>query len=202
MGHPARHVDEHYTYGDYLKWPEDERWELIEGEAYNMTPAPSKTHQKLLGRLFSQIDRFLEGKRCEVYMAPLDVRLPEKRERDEDVETVVQPDILVVCDPGKLDEKGCRGAPDFVIEIVSPATARKDLGRKKALYEKHGVKEYWVVHPTNIVTIWLLGEGGKYAEAHTVEATGRAAVATLPGLEIDLEAVFAPQAEEPDASSQ
>lgn len=193
MAVPARRADERFTYGDYVKWPEEERWELIEGVPYDMTPAPSTTHQRISGELFRQIANYLKGKPCEVFGAPFDVRLPEGKEREEDIETVVQPDILVVCDPKKLDEKGCRGAPDFVIEIVSPSTAKKDLVVKKALYEKHGVKEYWLVDPIyyHVVSIHVLGENGRYAAPSVVDTQGRVGVATLPGLEIDLDAVFA-----------
>jgi Uma2 family endonuclease len=180
-----------FTYGDYLTWPEEERWEIIEGIPYAMTPAPSRAHQEILVDLLRQISTFLLEAACRVYAAPFDVRLPEAGEADADIATVVQPDLAVICDSSKLDERGCRGAPDFIIEIISPATAVKDQIHKVALYEKHGVREYWLVHPTDrLVTIRLLGTDGRYGPPLIHEATGTLPVATLPGLEIDLDAVF------------
>ena len=186
-------TEERFTYGDYLKWPEGERWELIDGVAYDMTPAPGWRHQKVLLRLVEQIAAFLKEKPCELFLAPLDVRFPESGEPDGDVFNVVQPDLGVVCDPGKLDERGVRGAPDFIIEIISPSTAAKDQIQKVALYERHGVKEYWLVHPVDqLVTVRLLDENGKYGIPLIRAGKERLAVATLSGLEIDLDAVFAP----------
>ena len=180
-----------YTYGEYYNWPEGERWELIEGIPYNMTPAPSIEHQRISGEFFRQISNFLFDKDCEVFSAPFDVRLPEGDEGDDEIITVVQPDISVICNPERLDNRGCRGAPDFIIEILSPATAGKDQIQKVALYEKHGVKEYWLVHPGDrLVTVRLLDNEGRYGIPKIQEAKGLAAVHTLPGLEIDLDAVF------------
>ena len=193
MAYPARRLEDRFTYGDYLRWPSEERWELIDGVAYDMTPTPSVFHQRLSRRLLYEIEAFLKDKTCEVFAAPFDVRLPEVQENDEEVCTVVQPDLLVVCDPAKIDEKGCRGAPDFVIEIISPSTAQKDQIRKVELYEKHGVKEFWLVHPMDrIVVLRSLGEDGKYGMPRFAAASGRIAVGVLPGLEIDMDAVFAP----------
>jgi len=180
-----------FTYEDYLTWPEEERWELMDGVAYNMTPAPSPDHQRLSGDIFRQISTFLLEGPCEVFAAPFNVRLPEAGEADADILTVVQPDIAVICDPAKLDERGCRGAPDVVIEVISPATAVRDQIHKVALYEKHGVNEYWLVHPTDrLVTIRLLGTQGRYDPPRIYEATGTLPVASLTGLEIDLDAAF------------
>ncbi len=183
--------EKRFTYGDYLTWPEEERWELIEGVPYDMTPAPSLDHQRISGELFRQISNFLLQRYCEVFAAPFDVRLPEAGEADDDVTTVVQPDVTVICDPAKLDERGCRGAPDVIMEVISPATAVRDQIHKVSLYEKHGVKEYWLVHPTDrLVTIRLLDAAGRYGMPRIHEAKGRLPVATLPGLEIDLDEVF------------
>ena len=147
MGYPAENQDQRFTYGDYLTWPDEERWEIINGIAYAMTPAPSVQHQRMLGELFRQLSNFFIEKPCEVFFAPFDVRLPQGEEEDAAIESVVQPDLVVVCDPTKLDKKGCKGAPDLVVEIVSPSTVQKDLKQKLALYEKVGVKEYWILHP-------------------------------------------------------
>ncbi|MBU0566484.1 Uma2 family endonuclease [bacterium] len=191
MALPAYKEVERYTYGDYLNWPDEERWELIEGEAYDMSPAPSRWHQQIAGELFKQIAVFLTGKKCEAYFAPFDVRLPRADEDDSETMTVVQPDIVVVCNPAKLDNRGCRGAPDLVVEILSPFTASKDQIEKLALYEKHGVKEYWIIHPTdNLLTVRLLEEDGKYGIPAIYEGKGSLEVATLPGLTVNLDAVF------------
>ncbi|MDD3582137.1 MAG: Uma2 family endonuclease [Desulfobacca sp.] len=184
-------TEKRYTYADYLKWPEGERWELIEGIPYNMTPAPSTAHQLVLGELFRQISTFLLDKDCLPFVAPFDVRLKEADETDEQISSVVQPDISVVCDPSKLDERGCHGAPDFIIEVLSPATAAKDQIQKVALYEKHGVKEYWIIHPADrLVTVRILEKGGKYGIPQIYEAKGRLPVGSISGLELDLDLVF------------
>ena len=180
-----------FTYGDYVNWPEDERWELIDGYAYNMSPAPSRRHQKISRDLEFQIVSFLTDKPCDVYDAPFDVRLPEADEQDEDIETVVQPDIVVVCDEKKLDDKGCRGAPDIIIEILSPATAPKDMKIKLPLYEKHGVKEYWVVQPIdNIILVFKLGKNKKYGKPEVYTEEDKIKTAILDGLEIELDKIF------------
>ena len=108
------------TYGDYLEWTDKERWELINGEALNITPTPSRRHQGVLMALASEFYNFLEDKSCEVYVAPFDVRLPEADQPEKDITTVVQPDLTVVCDLTKLDDKGCLGTPDLIVEIISP----------------------------------------------------------------------------------
>ena len=191
MSSAAHESDLLYTYGDYLTWPDDIRCELIEGVIYNMSPAPSRRHQQISMELARQIANFLAERKCKVYHAPFNVRLPEDDEDDNEILTVIQPDIVVVCDPAKLDEKGCQGAPDFIAEILSPSTAANDQITKMALYEKHEVKEYWILHPTDtLVTVRLLGKNGKYGIPAIYEGKGRLTLATLPGLKIDLEAVF------------
>lgn len=190
--------DDVYTYADYLAWPEGERWELIEGVPYNMSPAPTRRHQGFAGELLRQIANFLDDKPCKVYPAPFDVRLlPDASQEefrnaaDKHVTTVVQPDISVICDPEKLDDRGCLGAPDIIIEILSPSTAAKDQIQKVALYERCGVKEYWIVHPTdNTVTIRRLNKQGKYGIPEIYEGKGSLAMRTLEGLDIDLDRVF------------
>ena len=174
-----------FTYGDYCHWPDDERWELIDGEAFAMAPAPTRLHQEFVVELAAQIHPRLAETGCRVYVAPFDVRLPKGDEADAKVETVVQPDLAVVCDPGTLDDKGCRGAPDWVIEILSSATAAHDQIRKRALYERHGVREYWLLHPVDrVLTIYRLGADGVFGKPDVVELEGVTAVAALDGLEI------------------
>ena len=129
---PDKH--EKFTYNDYLKWSDEERWELIYGIAWNMSPAPTRKHQKISIKLLFQIEDYLKDKDYDVYIAPFDVRLPENKEdNDKETDTVVQPDLLVVCDKAKLDDAGGNGAPDWIIEILSPSTAVKDLNNKSSL---------------------------------------------------------------------
>ena len=191
MAQSATKPDASYTYADYLRWPDDERWELIGGIAYNMTPAPSTTHHRVSRELFFQFVGHLKGKKCEVFNAPFDVRLPAPGESDLTASTVVQPDLVVVCDPAKLDEQGCKGAPDLVVEILSPATAAKDLKEKFVLYERVGVEEYWIVHPVEkAVTVYRRGPEGLYGRPSVYTAGDRVPVGFLPELEIDLAMVF------------
>ena len=189
-----RTADRRFTYADYCSWPEDERWELIDGVAYDMSPAPARIHSLLSMAFLRQMLPYFEGKPCEIHAAPFDVRLPKANEPDDDVDTVVQPDILVVCDNEKLDDKGCRGAPDLAIEILSPSTASKDCIRKRALYEKHGVKEYWLVDPTHrLVIIQRLGSDGLFGRVLTYGDTDKIKVGLFPDLEIDLSTIFPAQ---------
>jgi Uma2 family endonuclease len=160
----AKKLPVKYTYADYCQWPDDQRWELIEGEAYAMT-GPSRLHQDIVFELAGQIRSYLKGKPCKGYTAPFDVRLPHKNEADAKIETVVQPDLSVICDLSKLDNLGCRGAPDWIIEILSPSTALKDMNTKRSLYEQHGVKEYWIVHPEeHWIMVYTLNELARYGQ--------------------------------------
>jgi len=143
----ARKKQDHYTYADYLTWGENYRCELIDGVVYDMTPAPSRQHQEMAMELSGILWSFFKDHPCKVFPAPFDVRFPSTDESDDKIDTVVQPDIVVVCDARKLDDRGCRGAPDLAVEIVSLESAARDMKEKLALYEKRGVKEYWVVHP-------------------------------------------------------
>ncbi|HCM28456.1 MAG: hypothetical protein A2Z99_12830 [Treponema sp. GWB1_62_6] len=151
-----------FTYKDYRNWPEDERWELINGAAWVMSPAPRRTHQTLALQLANQLANFFAGKPCRPHIAPVDVFLPEGDETLDETDIVVQPDIFVVCDKSKLIEEGVRGAPDFVIEILSPSTALKDQSEKRMLYEKYGVREYWIVNPNTMETFVYILRDGKY----------------------------------------
>ena len=183
--------DRIFTHKDYLTWNDNERWELINGVAYNMAPAPSVNHQRVSMELGRQFANFLSDKPCEVFSAPFDVRLPEPNEKDEDTKNVVQPDMIVVCDASKLDEKGCQGAPDLIIEIVSPSSASIDNIKKLKLYEKNGVKEYWIVDPIyKIVTIYKIMENGLYGKPENYSEKDKIDVELLKGLTIDLGLVF------------
>jgi Uma2 family endonuclease len=143
-----------------------------------MSPAPSRQHQDISREIEMQIATYLKGKQCTVYDAPFDVRFPDYPDQPDDaITTVVQPDILVVCDKSKLDKRGMRGAPDWIIEILSPATSLHDLTAKYALYEKSGVKEYWIVDPANMIaTVYLLQNNayirtGVYGKDDTIQST-------------------------------
>jgi Uma2 family endonuclease len=179
-----------YTYSDYLTWPEDQRWEIIDGEPFDMTPAPSVLHQEILVALAEQILDFLKGWPCKMYLAPCDVLLPESGTTEKKSRNVVQPDILVLCDPARRRDAYLVGAPDFVIEILSPSTAGKDQIRKRSLYERHGVKEFWLVHPTDrTVRVYRL-QGSSFSRSEMFEGSEKVPVLALPGLEIDLSRVF------------
>lgn len=190
MGQPLRKPIG-FTYADALTWPEDERWELIDGEAYAMT-APSRAHQTVVGELFIQIGSFLRGKPCLPFVAPFDIRLPRGQEADKDIRTVLQPDIAVICDRDKLDDRGCRGAPDWVIEVLSPSTAAKDQIQKLAIYEWAGVREVWLVHPADrVVSVYTLDAEQRYGKPAIHETAGSLAPALFPDLLIDWGLVFA-----------
>ena len=136
-----------YTYADYLKWKFKERVELLKGKIARMSPAPSSSHQQISLRVTRKLDNYFLPTTCKLFVAPFDVRLVESKSNDEKVLTVVQPDLCVICDDNKLDEKGCNGAPDLIVEILSPGNSKKEMGIKFDLYEENGVKEYWIVEP-------------------------------------------------------
>lgn len=183
--------NEYHTYADYLTWPDDVRYELIDGAAYLMSPAPTRSHQRFAGQIFRQIANALEDKPCEAYVAPFDVLLPKNDEADELVDTVVQPDVLVVCDRDKLDERGLHGAPDWVAEVLSPSTAGHDQTVKLAAYERAGVPEVWLVHPTDrVLTVYRL-EGERYGRPQIAELQGHSGITQLPGLAIDWDHLLA-----------
>jgi len=183
---PLPEENERYTYTDYCTWDDSERWELIEGVPYAMSPVPTQAHQGISMELSSQIHNFLKGKTCKVFHAPFDVRL----NADDEDDTVVQPDLLVVCDKSKLDGKSCKGAPDLVVEILSPSTARQDRWVKYNLYKDAGVREYWIVDPdTKTVSVNVLGDG--IYSAYAYGDTDTAPVSVLPGCMINLNDVFA-----------
>lgn len=189
---PKIKEQEHFTYADYLTWPDDERWELIDGVAYSMSPSPLVEHQRISRILTRIIDTHLLGRQCELFTAPFDVRLYKNNQKSDNyIETVVQPDIVVVCNPDKIDRRGCRGAPDLVIEILSPSTGGKDLTIKYDLYERHGVKEYWIIHPAEqTLLVYKSGKNGKYGAADRYAGTDKVPVPLLGELVVDLGDVF------------
>lgn len=180
-----------YTFADCLTWDENERIEIIDGEAFLMA-APSSIHQEISMEISRQLANYLEGKQCRVYPAPFDVRLFEKDgETPADVDTVVEPDISVVCDKSKIDMYGCKGAPDLVVEILSPSSLRNDRLVKLRLYQRAGVREYWIVDPENKTVQVFLSDGVGILQPH--EDYGRENVAkvnVLDGCFIELNKVF------------
>jgi len=183
-----------YTYADYLTWQWGEMTELIQGKIFKMSPAPGSLHQQVSGELFRQVANFLKSKKCKVFSAPFDVRLPSphKNKTDQEIITVVQPDLCVVCDPTKIDERGCVGAPDWIIEILSKYTSSKDLNVKFDVYEAAGVQEYWVVHPSEqTVLVYTLDKQGKYTgRLKPFVRPDSVSPMLFPGLSISLEQVF------------
>lgn len=183
--------EKHFTYADYLTWPEGERVELVDGQIYAMTPAPNRIHQEILGRTFNIFSNYLKGRKCQAYIAPFDVRLPKGNESDDRTSTVVQPDLSIICDPSKLDDQGCRGAPDLVAEIISPSTLKYDLTIKKRLYERSGVKEYWMVYPQEgIVMVYKLQENGLYDDGEAYGKNAVVPVGLFQGWELALSEIF------------
>ena len=175
---------QHYNYGDYVTWSDDAQCELIDGEAFMMSPAPDLAHQEVAGEIYFQIRQALQGNPCRAFMAPIDVRLPKQNEADDQIDTVVQPDLFVVCNSNKLDKRGVRGAPDWIIEVLSPSTASRDQITKRNLYERHGVFEYWLVHPVDrMLTIYHL-ENGEYHKPVLTKLEGQTSVKILPEIVI------------------
>ncbi len=179
-----------YTYADYFKWKFEERVELLKGKIFEMS-GPNRVHQKLVLKLGSSLSFFLENSSCEVYIAPFDVRLPRKSKNDKDIITVVQPDVCVICDKSKLDDRGCLGAPDIVIEVLSPSNNKKDLKYKYQIYEEAGVKEYWVVFPQDRSLMIYTLTNDKYLASPFLFSGDIAESAALPGFKLDLTGLFA-----------
>ena len=180
-----------YTYADYLKWKFEERLELFRGKIFKLS-APNTKHQDISGNIFVPISLFLKKKPCKVFAAPFDVRLPVKnKKKDDEVTTVVQPDLCIICDESKIDSRGCCGAPDLVIEILSPGNSKKEIRLKHELYEEAGVKEYWIVNPEeeNIV-VFVLNEEGKFSGLKMYAGDDNIQSFAVPGLNINLTEIF------------
>ena len=184
MAQLQRRIATNYTYADYTTWDDDQRWEIIDGAAYAMA-APLFDHQTVVGSVFRQVATALLGKRCRAMVSPLDVRLPISDEPDEQVTTTVQPDVLIVCDPSKIDRKGVRGAPDFILEVCSPTHPSHDHVLKRRRYEQAGVREYWIVHPTDRVLWAYVLADGKFGTMEVLELLGQKALAILPEVVVD-----------------
>jgi Uma2 family endonuclease len=181
-----------YSYADYLLWQFQERVELIKGKIFEMSPAPSRKHQVVSGILFRYLDRYFELKSCGLYFAPFDVRLINfnKSNDDKKVFTVVQPDICVICDEEKLDDRGCIGAPDLILEILSPGNSKKEMGIKFDLYEENGVKEYWIVEPAEKAIFVYTLKDGKYIGLKPCIEGQKITSPLFPELDFEIEKIF------------
>jgi Uma2 family endonuclease len=178
-GPAALKQGERFTLDQWRSWPENERWELIDGIAYAMSPAPRIPHQNFAGEVFYALRSFLVGKPCKPFIAPADVYLTDDSEDGTD--TVVQPDVMVVCDEGKVQDDGIHGAPDFVAEVLSESTAYKDWNIKKVLYERSGVREYWLLSiETGAVFRYVLKDG-RYGPVTEILRGGSVESTALPG---------------------
>jgi len=185
-----------YSYADYLSWADDKMRELINGIFYAFS-APFRNHEETTISFLKKALPFISRRKgkCKIYTAPFDVRLPTNGETaDDKIYNVVQPDICVICDPSKLDERGCIGAPDLIVEVISPSSSKRDLNEKFSLYEKSGVREYWVVYPNDkAVVVFILKTNGKYNNGTTYDliiGPSKVPVKTLKGLIIDLKELF------------
>ncbi len=182
-----------YSYADYLTWKFQERVELFKGWLARMG-APSSTHQHISSELHFQLRGFLKKGPCRVYAAPFDVRLPDslKSTADETIYTVVQPDLCVICDPAKIDKRGCLGAPDWIIEILSPGNNKNEIQAKFRLYEEAGVQEYWIVQPGDQTTLVfdLKAEEG-YRLRMVYANDDQIPCGLFPDLKVDMTEVFA-----------
>jgi Uma2 family endonuclease len=187
-----KHDTRHYTYGDYLTWSDSSNSELIGGAVYvREPPARVLSHQTIVVGLCHQAVSALEHTPCRVFVAPVDVLLPKATEADDQIDTVVQPDVLIVSDLQKIDGRRIRGAPDWIAEVLSPNTARYDRTVKLRAYERAGVREAWLVHPTDrTVAIYRLEEG-HYGRASLLELKGQTPLTAVPGVTIDWDRVLA-----------
>ena len=190
MGYPQLKTEK-YCYADYLSWDDTTRYEIIEGFPYSMSPGPNRYHQRISIELCYRIKSYLQGKTCQVYSAPFDVRLAEKEEDELNTSNVVQPDIAVFCDVSKLDKQGAIGAPDWVIEILSVSTHKKDEHDKLKLYERFKVREYWIVNPdTKSIAVYLLKENKFETPQQFYSLDSSIKVSIFPDLSILLKDVF------------
>ncbi|MBC6366186.1 Uma2 family endonuclease [Algoriphagus sp. AK58] len=180
-----------YSYADYLTWPIDEVVELIKGIRFKKAAAaPKRIHQRVSLKLAAKLFTFLEGQKCQVYDAPFDVRFPKGSKEDHKIHDVVQPDICVICDPEKLDDRGCIGAPDLIVEILSPGNSQTELKHKFKLYESHGVREYWIIHPENQDLLIYTLVDGKYVPSRLLTSGDVVESTVLEGFTLDLEEFF------------
>ncbi|MEQ8167715.1 MAG: Uma2 family endonuclease [Candidatus Eremiobacterota bacterium] len=192
MADTVKKSEKKFTYSDYATWHDDKRYEIISGQVYTMAPGASDMHQDVSVQLVVEIGSYLRGKKCKIYHPPFDVILPEDGDTLETAKNIVQPDIFVVCDKEKIIHRGCYGAPDLVVEILSPSTAKRDIKDKLKLYQRSGVREYWIVDPVHkTVQVYKVDEEGKYSFPETYTEDDKIKVGIFNDeLEIDLSVVF------------
>ncbi|MBK8701024.1 MAG: Uma2 family endonuclease [Saprospiraceae bacterium] len=198
INEPDAHYDQLYTYEDYLNFSFDDSVEIIRGKIFRMSPAPGTAHQKISRNFGGLLYNHLKGKRCQYSVAPFDVILPVKGKDFMHSDRVVKPDLVVVCNPDYIKEKGCFGVPDWIIEILSPHTTKKDLQDKFDLYEESGVNEYWIVEPRNKTVEVFILEEGTYRRVTAYVIDDLIPCYTLPELTIDLREIFE---DEPDVTA-
>ncbi|MDG6317598.1 Uma2 family endonuclease [Glaesserella parasuis] len=176
-----------YSYGDYLKWKFQERVEIIKGKIMVMSPAPNRLHQRISMKLTKAFLDVFVNHQCELYVAPFDVRFPDSNGK---IKTVVQPDLCVICDSNKLDEKGCIGAPDLIVEILSPGNSKREMKDKYELYQEQGVSEYWIVRPEEQhIQIYVL-ENGRYIGVQPVVEGYVVTSIKFPALSFDTSGLY------------
>jgi Uma2 family endonuclease len=180
-----------YTYADYLLWEFEERVELLRGKIRQMA-APSRKHQGIVTHMTRAFANALWKSPCKVYVVPFDVRLTRfSKVKNKEVATVVQPDLCVICDPSKLDDRGCIGAPDLIVEILSPGNSRTEMKDKFELYQEAGVLEYWVVSPIECtVQVWKLTDQGIYIGLQPKVEGDMVTTPIVPNLEVDVTEIF------------
>jgi Uma2 family endonuclease len=180
-----------YTYADYLTWQFTEMVELIKGKIYQMSPAPLRLHQQVVTHISGLFFLYFKNHQCKYYVAPFDVRLIKNKATDNEITTVVQPDFCVICDPTKLDDRGCIGSPDLIVEVLSNSTAKKDFNEKYNLYQENKVKEYWIINPdAKVLHHFFLNEEGIYIEKNIYSNSDVFNAYIFPELIIDLKEIF------------
>jgi Uma2 family endonuclease len=180
-----------YSYADYFSWKFVERLELIKGKIFTMSPAPSRVHQKVSMNMTMLLGTYFKIHPCNLYAAPFDVRFPKKEITDNKIYDVVQPDLCVICDNSKLDERGCIGAPDLIVEILYPGNSKKELHDKYELYRDNGVKEYWIIHPSEQTVLIYKLEANEYRPSRLYSGVETIGSSLFPELAVDLNEVFA-----------
>lgn len=185
-------LDKTYSYADYLLWKFQERVELFKGKIFRMSPAPSSFHQRVSLNLTGYMWNSFKNQSCNLYIAPFDVRLLDKKKStiDKEIYTVVQPDLCVICDENKIDEKGAVGSPDLVIEILSPGNSKKEMKYKFDLYEEAGVLEYWIVNPADKTIFIFVLKDNQFIGLHPLIEEDTIKSPLFPQLDFCLEEIF------------
>jgi Uma2 family endonuclease len=179
-----------YSFADYISWSFNERIELFKGKIFTMSPVPNTAHQRISGELFVKFHSFFKSHNCGLFYAPFDVRLPKNSTIEKEIFTVIQPDLCVICDSNKIDQKGCIGAPDLIVEILSPGNTTKEMKNKFEIYQEAGVLEYWLVEPNDKVILVYVLVNGIYQGLAPVTEEDTLKSTTFPDLEIVVKEIF------------